>query len=39
MTCVLTQKLRDEAGPKLALNVPLFPETALPFETLAARCS
>ena len=38
MTCVLAQKLRDERGPQLALNVPLFPETALPFDTLSARC-
>lgn len=38
MTCVLAQKLRDEHGPQLALTVPLFPETALPFDTLSARC-
>ena len=38
MTCVITQRLRDTKGPRLALNVPLFPETALPFDTLAGRC-
>ena len=32
MTCVLAQRLRDNSGPKLALQVPLFPETALPFD-------
>ena len=26
MTCVMALKLRDEDGPKLALQVPLFPE-------------
>ena len=36
MTCVIAQRLRDNGGPKLALQVPLFPETALPFDTLAA---
>lgn len=36
MTCVLAQRLRDNGGPRLALQVPLFPETALPFDTLAA---
>ena len=39
MTCVITQRLRDTKGPRLALNVPLFPETALPFDTLAGRCA
>ncbi|MET9775518.1 alpha/beta hydrolase [Streptomyces sp. NPDC006367] len=33
MTCVITQKLRDEQGPEPALQVPLFPEAALPFDT------
>ncbi len=36
MTCVIAQKLRDEGGPALALQMPLYPETALPFETRAA---
>lgn len=35
MTCVVAQKLRDEGGPRLALQVPLYPETALPFDTKA----
>lgn len=39
MTCVITQRLRDTKGPRLALNVPLFPETTLPFDTLAGRCA
>ena len=35
MTCVLAQRQRDMNGPKLALQVPLFPECALPFDTLS----
>ena len=35
MTCVIAQKLRDEGGPRLALQMPLYPECALPFETKA----
>lgn len=35
MTCVIAQKLRDEGGPRLALQMPLYPETALPFESKA----
>jgi acetyl esterase len=30
MTCVMALKLRDENGPRLALQVPLFPEAAFP---------
>jgi len=33
MTCVIAIKLRDEEGPALALQMPLYPETALPFDT------
>ncbi|MEV1174469.1 alpha/beta hydrolase [Nonomuraea sp. NPDC049784] len=33
MTCALTLKFRDEGGPRLALQLPLYPETALPFDT------
>jgi acetyl esterase/lipase len=36
MTYVITLKLRDENGPRLALQVPLFPEAAFPVGTLAA---
>jgi acetyl esterase/lipase len=36
MTCVIALKLRDENGPRLALQVPLFPEAAFPADTLAA---
>jgi acetyl esterase len=36
MTCVLALKLRDTAGPRLALQVPLFPEAAFPADTPAA---
>ena len=36
MTCVIALKLRDEKGPRLALQVPLFPEAAFPADTLAA---
>ena len=35
MTCTISLKLRDEDGPKLALQMPLYPEAALPFETPA----
>lgn len=35
MTCVVARRLRDAGGPRLALQVPLYPETALPFETKA----
>ncbi len=35
MTCVTALKLRDEHGPKLALQVPLFPEAAFPGDTLS----
>jgi acetyl esterase len=33
MTCVTALKFRDENGPRLALQVPLFPETAFPADT------
>ncbi|MFG1704734.1 alpha/beta hydrolase [Nonomuraea sp. M3C6] len=33
MTCALTLKFRDGGGPRLALQLPLYPETALPFDT------
>ena len=36
MTCVLALKFRDEQGPRLALQVALFLETAFPAETPAA---
>jgi acetyl esterase len=35
MTCVIALKLRDEHGPPLALQVPLFPEAAFPGDTLS----
>ncbi|WP_426512111.1 alpha/beta hydrolase [Dactylosporangium sp. McL0621] len=35
MTCVVALKLRDEGGPRLALQVPLFPEAAFPGDTTA----
>jgi acetyl esterase len=35
MTCVVALKLRDEHGPRLALQVPLFPEAAFPGDTLS----
>jgi acetyl esterase/lipase len=35
MTCVIALKLRDENGPELALQVPLFPEAAFPGDTLS----
>ena len=36
MTCAIALKLRDENGPRLAVQVPLFPEDAFPADTLAA---
>ncbi|MCP2262549.1 Acetyl esterase/lipase [Streptoalloteichus tenebrarius] len=41
MTCALTLRFRDEGGPRLAAQAPLYPETALPFDTPAGsenRC-
>jgi acetyl esterase/lipase len=35
MTCVIALKLRDEGGPKLALQMPLYPETKMPVDTPA----
>ncbi|MEU4338645.1 alpha/beta hydrolase [Micromonospora lupini] len=35
MTCVVALKLRDETGPRLALQVPLFPEAAFPGDTVS----
>ena len=35
MTGVIAQKLRDEGGPRMALQMPLYPKCALPFETKA----
>ena len=35
MTCTISLRLRDTGGPRLALQMPLYPETALPFETKA----
>src|SRR5580658_4668939 len=35
MTCTISLKLRDEKGPKLALQMPLYPEAAMPFNTRA----
>jgi len=34
-TCVIALKLRDQNGPKLALQMPLYPETKMPFDTPA----
>ena len=34
-TCAIAQKLRDRGGPKLALQMPLYPECKMPFETAA----
>ena len=34
-TCTICLKLRDEHGPKLALQMPLYPEAAMPFNTKA----
>ena len=33
MTCTITLKLRDEGGPRLALQMPLYPEAKMPFDT------
>ena len=35
MTCVVSLKLRDQGGPRLALQMPLYPEAKMPFETAA----
>ncbi|MGI5523318.1 alpha/beta hydrolase [Micromonospora sp. CA-259024] len=35
MTCVVALKLRDENGPQLALQVPLYPEAAFPGDTVS----
>ncbi len=35
LTCTICLKLRDEDGPRLALQMPLYPETKMPFETPA----
>src|SRR5467141_596392 len=35
MTCTISLKLRDEGGPRLALQMPLYPEAKIPFETRA----
>ncbi len=35
LTCTIVLKLRDEAGPRLALQMPLYPEAAMPFTTAA----
>jgi len=35
ITCVVTQRLRDKGGPKLALQMPLYPEAKMPFDTAA----
>jgi acetyl esterase len=35
MTCTISLKLRDDNGPKLALQMPLYPEAKMPFETRA----
>jgi acetyl esterase len=37
MSAVLSQMMRDRKGPKLALQVLLYPECKLPFETKAGR--
>ncbi len=34
-TCTIAQKLRNEKGPQLALQMPLYPEAKMPFETPA----
>ena len=36
MTCVIAQKLRDENGPRLVVQMPLYPEAKMPFDTPAA---
>ena len=35
MTCTVCLRLRDTNGPKLALQMPLYPEAKMPFETAA----
>ena len=35
LTCTIALKLRDENGPKLALQMPLYPEAKMPFDTPA----
>src|SRR6202044_4228652 len=35
LTCTVSLKLRDERGPKLAVQMPIYPEAALPFNTRA----
>ncbi len=35
LTCTISLKLRDTRGPKLALQMPLYPETEMPFFTRA----
>lgn len=35
LTCTVSLKLRDTGGPKLALQMPLYPETMMPFFTPA----
>jgi acetyl esterase len=35
MTCVISLKLRDERGPRLALQMPIYPEAKMPFDTPA----
>jgi acetyl esterase len=35
MTCTISLKLRDEGGPKLALQMPIYPEAEMPFNTAA----
>ncbi len=35
--CVIAQKPRDEKGPQLALQMPLYPEAKMPFETPAGK--
>ncbi len=34
-TCVIAQKLRNEGGPQLRLQMPLYPEAKMPFDTPA----
>ena len=35
LTCTVSLKLRDTGGPKLALQMPLYPEAEMPFATPA----
>jgi acetyl esterase len=35
LTCTVSLKLRDERGPKLAVQMPIYPEAAFPFNTRA----